>query len=165
MRLLLSLLVVAVAASGCRRVSTRTLKDTEGRTFTAECDRQGQCNLTRDKAEPGSPDKKDLVLHSPGRLVAMCDAAGDAKPDLAADCRPLVCESDDACPPAHGLKHGTCVNGLCTEPANPLTQDDSVLLCLAGTGMGKSAAAQVDRYAMGLNCGSPCVVPKPCRQP
>ncbi len=165
MRTLWLLPFFALLTVGCRRVSERGLKDTEGRTFAAKCDCQGSCELSRKKADPVSPDKADLTLKSPGRLVMMCDVAEGKEPDLAADCRPLVCDGDDGCPPAHGLKNGTCVNGLCTEPANPLTREDSVALCLAGTGMGKDSPKQVDLYAMGLNCGSPCIVPKPCRQP
>jgi hypothetical protein len=38
------------------------------------------------------------------------------------------------------------------------------MLCLAGTGLGHAEAKQVERYALGLNCGAPCVVPKPCER-
>jgi hypothetical protein len=39
------------------------------------------------------------------------------------------------------------------------------MLCLAGTGKPGNTPLQVQRYAMALNCGSPCKVPAPCRQP
>jgi hypothetical protein len=161
-----ALCAAALAATpGCRRISQRSLTDTEGRTFSAECDREGQCKLARKSGDPVSPDKSDLALHSPGLIVAMCDVPEGGEPSAAADCRPLVCQDDSACPPSHGIKDGTCANGLCIEPSNSLNVDDAVMLCLAGTGLGRSAPGQVDRYAMALNCGTPCKVPAPCRQP
>jgi hypothetical protein len=39
------------------------------------------------------------------------------------------------------------------------------MLCLAGSGLGSEQARQVERYALGMNCGAPCKVPAPCRQP
>jgi hypothetical protein len=57
------------------------------------------------------------------------------------------------------------VNGLCTEPSQPLGVTDAVMLCLAGTGTGHGSAQQAERFAMALNCGEPCRIPSPCRQP
>jgi len=76
-----------------------------------------------------------------------------------------VCSGDANCPPAHGSKDGHCVNGLCVEPSGELNTDDAVMLCLAGTGLGKDSPEQVSRFAMALNCGSPCKIPAVCRQP
>jgi hypothetical protein len=39
------------------------------------------------------------------------------------------------------------------------------MLCLAGTGLGRETPAQVERYALALNCGNPCRIPTPCAQP
>lgn len=156
---------VAVAVVGCKRISERTLTDTEGRTFRAKCDREGSCELSRASAEPVSPDKTGLVIHATGRLVTLCDVGPSKQPADVTDCRALVCEKDDQCPPSHGLRDGACVSGLCTEPSNGIGRDDAIMLCLAGTGLGKSEQNQVDRYAMALNCGTPCLIPKPCRQP
>ena len=157
-------IALGCALIGCRRVSQRNLQDTEGRTFTASCDREGKCELARENAESVSPDKRGLVLQAPGRFVAICDVAAVAPPDIT-DCRILSCKNDDDCPPKHGLSHGTCVNDLCTEPSNSLGADDAVLLCLAGTGLGRSSTIQADRYALAINCGSPCIIPTPCRKP
>jgi hypothetical protein len=151
------------AVASCRSISTRTLRDTEGRTVTARCDRDGRCNFEQNSG-PKSPRGDGFALHSPGRLVALCDVVGGAPPDVR-DCRALECTSDDACPPGHGLRDGKCLNGLCIEPMNAQGPDDAVLLCLAGKGLGRDQPRQVEAYAMGLNCGTPCVVPKPCRQP
>ena len=96
--------------------------------------------------------------------MGVCQHA-NKRTDTPAQCRPLVCQDDKDCPPAHGLGHGTCVNGLCTEPANAISAADAVLLCLAGTGWGKGSPEQVERYALALNCGTPCKIPSPCRQP
>lgn len=163
-----SVLVVAalgVLACGCERVSERTLTDSEGRTVVARCNREGRCTLTRTAGEPVSPNKSRPNLHTTGRLVALCDVATDGPPTDVVDCRVLVCKDKTECPPAHGLPHGACVSGLCIEPANPVGRDDAVLLCLAGTGLGRATPLQVDRHALALNCGEPCRVPTPCRQP
>lgn len=159
------LLAVLVASSACRRISERKLTDTEGRTFSAECDREGRCKLGRKSGEPASADKSDIILHSPGLVIAICDVAPGAEPGPAADCRALTCKTDADCPPSHGIRDGTCANELCIEPSHEVTVDDAVMLCLAGTGLGRSAPNQVDRYAMALNCGTPCRIPAPCRQP
>jgi hypothetical protein len=39
------------------------------------------------------------------------------------------------------------------------------MLCLSGTGLGRETPAQIERYALALNCGSPCKIPAPCAQP
>jgi hypothetical protein len=158
------LLVATMTTSfmGCRRVSDRTLRDTEGRSFGARCDREGQCELSETSGS-GRALPRIVTL---GRLMAFCPpVAGEAEAPPAGECRALVCESDADCPPGHGLRDGTCVNGLCIDPAGQLDSDDSVALCLAGTGLGRSSAVQVERYALGLNCGHPCKVPSTCRQP
>ncbi len=157
----LSLLVLALAATGCKRVSERTLRDTESRKFTAVCDRDGECKLSLVSGEH-APDKKGLAVHTTGNLVGMCDVGESKKPDAITDCRALICDTDGDCPPMHGLENGTCINGLCREPSAAIGVDDAVMLCLAGTGLGTT---QPDRLAMALNCGSPCRVPTICRQP
>ncbi|MBI3201625.1 MAG: hypothetical protein IT377_31380 [Polyangiaceae bacterium] len=157
----LTLVVFALATTGCKRVSERTLRDTESRAFKAVCDRDGDCKLTLTSGDH-APDKKGLAIHTTGNLIAMCDVGESKKPDATTDCRALVCSADGDCPPMHGLKDGTCINGLCREPSASISVDDAVLLCLAGTGLGTT---QPDRLAMALNCGSPCRVPTICRQP
>ena len=105
-------------------------------------------------------------LSHTGRLVGICDVApGGTVPETPGDCRALVCQADTDCPPAHGLKNGQCLNALCADPAQPLVTPDSVMLCLAGSGLGNSEPRQIERYALALNCGTPCKVPAPCRQP
>jgi hypothetical protein len=163
-RRLLALVALACLLVGCRRVSKRELQDTEGRTFVASCDREGGCELSRGTAESVAPDRPGLLLHAPGRFVTICDVSGNAPADIT-DCRILTCKKDADCPPNHGLPHGTCVNDLCTEPSNALGQDDAILLCLSGTGLGRSSSKQADLYALAKNCGTPCVIPTPCRKP
>jgi hypothetical protein len=149
-RTLYGLLLLPLAL-GCRGNSEPEVRDTEGRKVRLQCDGSGKCAAT------GMP----LTLRSAGRLMALCDAAStDPR-----DCRALVCSDDGDCPNAQRASRGSCVNGLCIEPTNQLAPADAVALCLAGTGLGKDAPLQVERYAMALNCGSPCTVPKPCRQP
>lgn len=156
-----SLVILALACTSCRKISERTLRDTESRTVKATCDRSGECKLALLTGERAL-DKTDLVVHRTGNLVALCDVGSSKKPDATTDCRAITCETDGDCPPMHGLKDGTCINGLCREPAASIGVDDAVLLCLAGTGLGTT---QPDRLAMAMQCGSPCRVPSICRQP
>jgi hypothetical protein len=140
------------------------LHDTEGRTFKADCE-NGPCSLTQKSGMAAPSGKAVAVLSSPASLVGVCDVAAAADTPEKADCRPLVCKQDTECPPAHGLDHGSCVGGYCTEPEHSLGVDDAVMLCLSGTGLGRTTPKQVERYAMALNCGTPCRVPAPCPQP
>jgi hypothetical protein len=150
-------------ASGCQKPKTLTLKDTEGRAIAAKCDRDGKCELTLRSGEHESKEKTGLALYNPGNLIGICDVVTGKPPESPSDCRPLVCSTDGECPPKHELDHGTCINGLCREPAvEKISVEDSVMLCLAGTGLGTT---HPDRMALGLNCGSPCRVPSICRQP
>jgi hypothetical protein len=63
------------------------------------------------------------------------------------------------------MKDGQCLHHRCSDPAAALSVQDSIMLCLAGTGLGRETPAQIERYALALNCGSPCTVPAPCQQP
>jgi len=152
-------------SAGCKSTSERRLLDTESRQFLAKCERSGECALSQVSGPKRADGKTAFALTSSGRLVGICDVAPGHAPDGPADCRALVCQSDGDCPPAHGLKNGQCLNALCADPAQALVSADSVMLCLAGSGLGNEQARQVERYALGLNCGTPCKVPAPCRQP
>ena len=151
--------------TGCKSVSERRLLDTEGRQFSAKCEREGECTLSQVSGLKREDGKNALALTHTGRLVGICDVLPGHAPEGPADCRALVCQVDGDCPPAHGLKNGQCLNALCSDAAQTLVPPDSVMLCLAGSGLGNEQPRQVERYALGLNCGSPCKVPAPCRQP
>jgi hypothetical protein len=161
----LAVLGVALSGAGCKSVSERRLLDTEGREFAAKCQRSGECTLSQTTAQGADGSKSAFAFTRTGRLVGICDVLPGHGPDTPADCRALVCQTDSDCPPNHGLKDGQCVNALCTDPAQALVTPDSVMLCLAGSGVGHDQPRQVERYALGLNCGTPCKVPAPCRQP
>lgn len=161
---MLAVCALALSAS-CKRVSERTLLDSEGRAFSAKCDRAGECQLAQRAGPLRGHGRSDLTLTRTGRLVGICDVTPGQTPENPSDCRPLVCQSDADCPPGHGLKNGQCLNALCTDAAQALGPSDSVMLCLAGSGLGREEPRQIDRYALGLNCGNPCKVPAPCRQP
>jgi hypothetical protein len=152
-------------ASGCRGKVDRALRDSEGREFSARCPPGQGCVVKQTAGAPAPNGKPAVVLRSPGRLMGACAVAEGAEPESPADCRALVCGDDDACPPAQGMDRGQCVSGLCTEPSHPIGVADAVMLCLAETGVGRESARQVERYAMALNCGEPCRIPSPCRQP
>jgi hypothetical protein len=155
-------LCVLVAAA-CSRDVERTLSDTEGRRFRLRC-QSGVCGIEAEGTSGGAAGKGAFALYGPGRLIGVCDVASGTPPEVR-ECRPLVCSRDDDCPPAQGLEDGECVNRLCTEPSQPIATADAVMLCLAGTGAGHDAPIQVERFALAVNCGEPCVVPAPCRRP
>jgi len=158
------LALLAVGLTGCDDKGGPTVvTDTEGRRFAMSCD-QSECSYERKTGGPVSKAKSLVDVQTAGRVVGICDVSVLGEPEPG-DCRALVCKTDAECPPMHGLEAGHCVNQLCTSPEKELTSADAVLLCLAGTGLGLSAPKQVERYAMAMNCGSPCVVPAPCRQP
>jgi hypothetical protein len=161
----LALLAGLWVSAGCKSLSERQVQDTEGRKFLAKCERDGECALNQISGLKRADGKSALALTHTGRLVGICDVVPGHGPDGPADCRALVCQNDSDCPPAHSLKNGQCLNALCSEPAQALAPPDSIMLCLAGSGLGNDQARQVERYALGLNCGNPCKVPAPCRPP
>ncbi|HEY4105518.1 MAG TPA: hypothetical protein VGM44_16580 [Polyangiaceae bacterium] len=146
-------------------MSERTLTDTERRTFTAKCERSGACTFTQISGVKRQDGRTNQILQTNGRLIGICDVEPGQTSSTVWDCRPLVCHEDADCPPGHGMKDGQCLNSLCADAAQPLATPDSVMLCLAGTGLGREEPRQIERYALGLNCGTPCKVPAPCRQP
>jgi len=156
--------VLGTLELACDGPTERTLSDSEGRRFAAQCNPEGACKLEQ-KAGPRRAGKTAQELVTGGRLVGICDV----KPGEAAagpfDCRPLRCVSDSDCPPAHHLADGQCLNRWCSDPAGQLGVQDSILLCLAGTGLGRETPSQIERYALALNCGTPCKIPAPCAQP
>jgi hypothetical protein len=157
-------LALLLSTLGCRGPSERVVRDTEGRTFSMQCSDSG-CTVARISGSSVSAEKNGGALHAPGRVVTVCDVVPGLEPGPSSDCRALACEDDANCPAAHGASHGTCRNKLCIEPRNDLTVDDAVVLCLAGTGLGRAGPGQVGRYAMALNCGTPCKIPGPCLKP
>ena len=143
------------------------LTDTEGRVFEATC-QENRCTLNQRSGPITKTAGTIPRLMTPSRLLAICDVKPDADatttpPDT---CRPLVCESDKNCPMlTAGVVGSTCIGGLCVEPVGEIRTPDAIMLCLAGTGLGRSTGQQAERYSLGLNCGSPCKVPTACRQP
>ncbi|MFC1642901.1 hypothetical protein ACFL5O_09510 [Myxococcota bacterium] len=162
-RVLLGIAMLVGHVMGCQRTTERELRDTEGRRFLQRCKGESDCLVEQQAGPRADAPKTNITILSTGKLVGACSVASGRQPDSASDCRALVCSDDSACPSVHGLPHGTCVRGFCIEPAaEATTEDDAVMLCLAGTGLGRTSPAQVQRYSLAVNCGSPCVVPSPC---
>jgi hypothetical protein len=155
----------SVCAFGCSKPQSFT--DTENRTFAAECkDDRCSYHLAAAAAPPSSASPAPApapsagtaaALRATGHLLAVCDSANGN----VADCRAITCK--DSCPETETQKP-TCERGLCVIPGTEITQDDVLLLCLAGTGM-KRNARQAGRMALARSCGTPCQVPAACRQP
>jgi hypothetical protein len=160
----MSTLAAIFLLSGCNKGGPRVVRDSEGRTFEATCNAQAPCRFSQ-KSGPKRADKPTQTLMLGSRLVGICDVKEGEPPQYPFDCRPLGCESDSDCPPLHGMKDGQCLNNHCSDPAEAIGVQDSIMLCLAGTGLGRETPAQVERYALALNCGSPCKIPSPCAQP
>lgn len=145
---------------GCDRAEF-VVSDTEGRSFAVLCrDPEKPCSL-RQRSGPSS-EGGGAVLRREGHLVGVCDGLGH---EQLGSCRPLICEQDAECPRGPGSSTGTCIGSLCVEPSHPMSSEDAVMLCLSGTGLGRERADQVARYALGVNCGTPCQIPAPCKRP
>ena len=157
-------MAVLLLLIGCQKGGPRLLRDSEGRTFTASCPPEAECKLEQ-KSGPQRVEKPAQALLVGSRLVGICDVKPGEPPQGPADCRPLSCNSDADCPPLHGMKDGQCLNARCSDPAEALGVPDSIMLCLSGTGLGRETPAQIERFALALNCGTPCKVPAPCPQP
>lgn len=160
------LALAAASAAGCgKKDPILRLRDSEGRKLLAKCGEEG-CVLKQQGGPTWPAGQPALLLKRTGLLVAVCNAPDGAQDvtDVRA-CRPLECADDRECPPEPGAPKGHCINGLCEEPAGNLTADDAIVLCLAGKGLGTGSNEQVEAHALGLNCGSPCVVPRSCKQP
>jgi hypothetical protein len=99
-----------------------------------------------------------LMLGS--RLVGICDVKDGEGPQYPFDCRPLNCQTT---PTARRSTHERrpVPEPPLRDPAEAIGVQDSVMLCLSGTGLGRETPAQIERYAMALNCGNPCKIPAP----
>ena len=160
----LSTLSVLLLVTSCHKAGPRMLHDTEGRAFEATCPEKGGCKFEQ-KSGPQRVEKPAQTLMLGSRLVGICDVKEGEGPQYPFDCRPLNCQSDADCPPLHGMKDGQCLNRRCADPAEAIGVQDSIMLCLSGTGLGRETPAQIERYALALNCGTPCKIPAPCAQP
>lgn len=165
---LLLLVVAVLCAVACNKAVKVQLKDTEGRSFEATC-KANDCKVK--SALVAKPTGERPADADPGfsillgsRIYSICETWTPTSAQTI-DCRPLVCETDVECPPALGLKHGSCTNKLCIEPSGEISPDDAVFLCLAGSGVSPAGPKQRERFGLASLCGSPCVVPKVCRQP
>ena len=169
----LALPLIALAAFGCSKEIPRlAATDTEGRTFELKCTAAEMCEVSSSaQPKPSVPAtegaKAAFVVHKASRMYGICDVwmQGTSAAINPADCRALTCVTDDNCPPARGMTHGTCANKFCIEPDGAMGSEDAVLLCLAGTGVPAGTTRQIERFALGSNCGTPCRVPAVCRQP
>jgi hypothetical protein len=160
----LSTVALWLPAIGCQKGGPLMLRDSEGRSFEASCPQQQPCTFTQ-KSGPARADRPAQALLVGSRLLGICDVKAGEPLTGAFDCRPLTCQSNAECPPLHGMTEGQCLNHHCGDAAAPLGIQDSVMLCLAGTGLGRESPAQIERYALALNCGTPCTIPAPCQQP
>jgi len=148
--------------AGCEETLDVQLRDTEGRVFAAKCDEEDNCALTQ-KSGPQWPGATHFRLESPGRLIGVCSVESPDETTVGSECRALECNKNSECPPIFGMKYGSCISGLCGDARHEVNSRDAVLLCLAGLGVGDSSKGQLDRYALAVNCGSPCTIPKMCR--
>ncbi len=165
----LATIVLAAPLGACGRepLPVFALHDTEGRRFEARCDPRAGCRIEQTGGPRDPSGRSGVLLHRQGLLTVVCSVApgSEAREDVR-DCRALECATDRDCPPEPGgPRYGHCINGLCVDPAGSITEDDSAVLCLARKGLGRESPAQVEAYSMGVNCGSPCTVPRSCRQP
>lgn len=165
--LTVAVLGAMISETSCRQKPRGVLvQDSERRRVEVACDASGHCSFSQvGGPQPTAPG--ELAVHATGVVLSLCNVPPTADSTVdPRDCRPLRCDRDEECPPAHGLQHAPCIRGLCVEADQTLTQGDVVVLCLAGTGLRKDDdPTQIDRYALAVNSGEPPRVPKPCLQP
>lgn len=141
--------------------TSHALRDTEGRTFDATCDRFS-CELEQTggaRTDDLEPRKSAITLFHPGRIVGVCARDPEVVAPDWAYCRALDCSADAGCPRLPGEERLTCVNGLCQKPSQSITVFDALLLCNAGAGVGRAPSRDsVAPLAEGA-------VPPGCRQP
>jgi hypothetical protein len=155
--------ILVPLVSGCDQKRAMTLQDTEHRTFTAACSEEGECQIEL-ASGPAWPSGAALFrLESPGRLISVCTLEKQDQTTIGSECRALECSKNSDCPPIYGMKYGSCISGLCGDASHEVLARDAVLLCLSGAGVGESSKEQLDRFAMAVNCGTPCKVPNVCR--
>ena len=140
------------------------LRDSEGRKLGAACSKKDGCAIEQLEGGKWPGERQKIVVHQPERLQGVCNTK-DGMVLSSADCRLLECSSDTDCPPVEGMENGSCVGGLCTVPMHETGPVDVVMLCMSGTGLGTDSPKQAERASLGLNCGSPCKLPEPCRKP
>jgi hypothetical protein len=162
--LCVSSVLTVLTALGCQ--GPQRFTDTEDRSYIAECEDK---TCTYRPAAPASsegtttpsapaPNAPKLTLRSTGHLLAICE--GEKAKGTA--CRAVTCT--DSCPTDPAGNKTTCQRGLCVNEGAEITNEDALLLCIAGTGTQRSAK-QAGRMALARTCGTPCVVPAACRQP
>jgi hypothetical protein len=128
------------------------IKDTEQRAFSIEC-KKGKCQLVQD-TPPAT-----LAVRTSGRLLVACPEDGSQP----IECRALTCDGNSVCQELSG-DYASCRGGLCQLDRRPITSDDRLALCLAGTGPWSGSPEQRSRVALALGCRPPCDVPAQCRQ-
>jgi len=154
-----------LCAFACKSASELTIRDSERRVFRARCSTDGACTLEQTAGPKWPSEAPVLALKTSGRIVGVCNGAEAKRVDSDMDCRALVCSTDADCPAPQRLDHGTCLGGLCTDVRHPMDVGDAVMLCLFGTGLGHDAPSQIERFAVAHQCGNPCEIPAPCKQP
>ena len=152
-----SAVLVVLWLCSCKERGPLSLQDSEGRSFSARCQEELSSCVLEQQSGPRAGGAAPS-LRAGGRYIGVCDSPHDA------DCRLLTCSSDSACPAPGRAPSGSCIGGLCVDPRREIATSDAVMLCLAGSGLGHAEARQVERYALALNCGTPCRVPAPCER-
>jgi hypothetical protein len=137
------------AGTGC----TTKFADTEGRLYEAACDtsRNGipECSVRR-------VDGTSEILDRGGRYLAICEQSGDPF-----SCRHLACETGNLCQLLGGDDFD-CVEKRCLARSKPLTTEDRVRACLAGTGPYRRTPEQLERITLARACTGSCALPATC---
>lgn len=135
-----------LATLGC----SAEVRDTEGRVYSVECKREKCALVQRDATAT-------LAVRTTGRLIVACPEDGSQP----TECRALTCDGNSGCQKLGG-DDASCIDGLCQVEGRPLTSDDRMALCLAGTGAWSGSPEQRSRVALALGCRPPCEVPDQC---
>lgn len=147
MRRLAPSLFLSILLPSC----TETVMDTEGRAYKTEC-REGVCELSLENGDS----KQTFRVDARGSLLSVCPSAAE---DFA--CRPVTCGSSSVCVTLGGDEFA-CSGRRCVANDRPMTPEDRVGACLAGTGAYQGTPEQLARITMARACTGSCTLPAVC---
>ncbi len=130
-------IALAVALFACKARKIYQLKDTEGRTFSANCEGSRKDTVDCTYAIASTATAKPAGTAPSGAHAGFALDSGDhrylavcegwlSEPDLSAHtfvggrCRIVTCAKDTDCPVTDRLPQPKCVNGLCADPARAI---------------------------------------------
>jgi hypothetical protein len=168
--------VLAMLAACNNAGNPWVIRDTTGATFDFVCGTDG-CDA---RAHTGTPAPRcgDSYNYFAVRLVTMCEANSGSGFWVAVvgSCRPIACNADKECPHFGNSRQFTCIDGLCQDAGQQVSNTDVEALCLNTTPRSNDCSAAftdpsvMESLALADGACSPtgdaseCKVPDACPQ-